>query len=374
MSEQHLHIITHDVPFPADYGGVFDLFYKLKALHALGVRIHLHCFTQGRVPGKELNELCTSVDLYPRKKDLWHFSFRVPFIVNSRKDKNLLANLQKDDHPVLMEGIHCTYYLQTGELTNRKLLVRLHNAEFEYYHQLGLSESSLLKKCYFLLESRLLKRYESRLASKAGFLAVSEKDVELYRKAFHAPDIHYLPVFVPFREIKGLEGKGCFCLYHGNLSVNENESAATWLLKNIFNRTDLPLVIAGKNPSSKLERIAHRQKNTCLVANPSEKEMLDLISKAQINIIPSFNNTGIKIKLLNALAYGRHCLVNTAAVEGSGLEGLCVISDDAASFLSELRILFDQPFTIEDIQKRENVLAGTFNNEKNAMELMRFLS
>ena len=29
-NEKKLHIICHDVPWPADYGGVVDLFYKLK--------------------------------------------------------------------------------------------------------------------------------------------------------------------------------------------------------------------------------------------------------------------------------------------------------------------------------------------------------
>ena len=37
MQEQHLHIITHDVPYPADFGGVVDLFYKIKWLSKIGV-------------------------------------------------------------------------------------------------------------------------------------------------------------------------------------------------------------------------------------------------------------------------------------------------------------------------------------------------
>jgi hypothetical protein len=45
---RHLHIICLNVPFPVDYGGVFDLFYKLPALHDQGVKIHLHCFEYGR--------------------------------------------------------------------------------------------------------------------------------------------------------------------------------------------------------------------------------------------------------------------------------------------------------------------------------------
>ena len=41
---KHLHVISFDVPVPANYGGVIDVYYKLKALHLQGVKIHLHCF------------------------------------------------------------------------------------------------------------------------------------------------------------------------------------------------------------------------------------------------------------------------------------------------------------------------------------------
>jgi hypothetical protein len=69
MIDKHLHIVTHDVPWPADYGGVIDIFYTLKALHEQGVKIHLHCFTQDREPQKELEKYCSSIHYYHRKKN-----------------------------------------------------------------------------------------------------------------------------------------------------------------------------------------------------------------------------------------------------------------------------------------------------------------
>ncbi len=30
MSDKHLHVIAFNVPYPADYGGVIDIFYKIK--------------------------------------------------------------------------------------------------------------------------------------------------------------------------------------------------------------------------------------------------------------------------------------------------------------------------------------------------------
>jgi len=371
--DKHVHIVCLEIPFPADYGGVIDLFYKIKSLHHLGVKIHLHCFTKDRKPQDELNKYCETVNYYQRKANTKSFSFSLPLIVNSRINQTLIENLQKDNYPVLLEGIHCTYYLKTGQLNNRKIIVRLHNVEFEYYRQLATHEKNLFKKLYYLHESKLLKKYEKSIAAKATILAVSKPDADLYQKLFNAPDIHYLPVFLPYTLAVGKEGKGSFCLYHGNLAINENEKAATWLLQNVFSKLVIPFVITGHNPSKKLQKLAHKHQHTCLVANPSEKEMQDMIGKAHLHALPSLNNTGIKLKLLNALFNGRHCLVNQAAVEGSGLEGYCTIATDEISFQKNIESLYQQPFTEQQMQERQQLLQTTYNNELNAQQLIRFL-
>lgn len=370
--DKHLHIVCLDIPYPVDYGGVVDLFYKIRSLHQTGVKIHLHCFTKNRTPQDELNKYCETVNYYQRKPNGKSFSFSLPLIVKSRISEELIRNLQKDNHPVLLEGIHCTYYLKSGQLKNRKIIVRLHNAEFAYYKELAKHEKNLFKKLYYINESRLLKKYEKDIAGKATFLAVSKQDVELYKQEFNAI-INYLPVFLPYTLAVGKEGKGCFCLYHGNLSINENEEAVIWLLQNVFSKLNLPFVIAGKNPSSKLQKLAHDHQHTCLVANPTDKEMQDMICKAHVHVLPSLNNTGIKLKLLNAIFNGRHCLVNKAGVEGSGLESFCHIAEDAESFKTKIEELYTQSFTEQEVQKRQGLLQAIYNNEANGRQLTAFL-
>ncbi len=373
MTEKHLHIVTHEVPWPANYGAVIDLFYKIKALHAQGINIHLHCFSTNMQPQDELNKYCSSVQYYQRKNNISSFSFSIPYIVNSRANEELIANVQKDNHPVLLEGIHCTFFLNNDKISNRKVVLRLHNVEFEYYKQLARQEKNLFKKFYYAHESRLLKKYEKAIANKAHVVAVSKADVDLYKKEFNADAVQYMPVFLPYTLAIGKEGKGCFCLYHGNLAINENEEAATWLLKNVFTGNDTPFVIAGKNPSAKLQKLAHEHTNTCLVANPSEKEMQDMICKAQVHVLPSLNNTGIKLKLLNAAFNGRHCLVNKAAATGSGLETCCHIAETAEEFKARIKDLYEQPFTEQEIQQRQGLLQTQYNNEVNAKELITCL-
>ncbi len=361
------------MPYPADYGGVFDLFYKLKSLYEAGINIHLHCFEYGRGAQKVLDKYCVSVNYYARKKFYNSLLFRLPFIVSSRQNQDLLDNLLKDDYPVLLEGIHCTYHLYTGQLKQKKVLVRLHNVEYRYYEELSKTTYNIFEKIYFRVESILLKKYENDIANLATFIAVSEKDKLLYQKKFGAKKIKFLPVFLPFAQVTSEKGSGNFCLYHGNLSVPENEKAALWLVKNVFNTLDIPFVIAGKNPSKCLRNMSESNDNICIVSNPSANEMDDLIKKAQVHLLPAFNRTGIKIKLLNALFNGRFVITNTVALEETGLASLCETADAAEEYVEITKQLFQRSFMETDILKRKKILEGLYNNHANTQKLMQWI-
>lgn len=338
-----------------------------------GISIHLHCFEYGRGIQPELNKYCKSVTYYKRDTILKSLSFRLPYIVSSRADITLLNNLLKDDFPVLLEGIHCTYFLFRNELKNRKVIVRLHNVEYEYYRELAKTTKNIIKKIYFITESYLLKKYEKTISNKAIFLAVSEKDKNTYIEKFNPKNIKYLPVFLPFDEVRSEAGNGTFCLYHGNLSVPENEKAVLWILKNIFKSIKIPFVIAGKNPSKYLYRITHRNKNVCLIANPSQSEIDDLIKKAHVHIVPSFNKTGIKIKVLHALFNGKFVVANSAAVEGAGVSKLCEIANSREENIKIISRLFNESFSENDIAIRKKILDSVYNNDANARQLMKWI-
>jgi glycosyltransferase involved in cell wall biosynthesis len=136
---------------------------------------------------------------------------------------------------------------------------------------------------------------------------------------------------------------------------------------------DISFIIAGRSPSKKLQALCKKHLNCCIVSNPSDDEMKDLIAKAQIHVLPSFNNTGVKLKLLNALFNGRHCVVNQAAVADSSLANYCHVANDADEFCKKVKELFSVDFTDADIQKRQGLLQHEFNNEANAKKIIEIL-
>ena len=64
--EQYLNIIAFNIPWPANYGGIIDVYYKIKALKANGVKIILHCFEYERPHAPILETLCEKVYYYKR--------------------------------------------------------------------------------------------------------------------------------------------------------------------------------------------------------------------------------------------------------------------------------------------------------------------
>ncbi|RXM39833.1 hypothetical protein BOQ62_09820 [Chryseobacterium sp. CH21] len=67
---KQLHIISFNDPYPPTYGGIIDVYYKIKALSALGIKIHLHCFID-QTPDKidpEIEEITENVFFIKRKR------------------------------------------------------------------------------------------------------------------------------------------------------------------------------------------------------------------------------------------------------------------------------------------------------------------
>lgn len=371
--DKHLHIISLTVPYPVSYGGVFDIFYKLVALHRQGVKIHLHCFATNNSSCPELNKYCETVQYYPRKKGWKGFSFYKPYIVSSRVSRDLKERLQKDNYPILIEGVHCSALLSENGFEHRRILLRLHNVEYRYYASLFAASSSFIKKMYYLWESVLLKKYERRLAAKPVIIAaVSEADAKLYRDEFHATAVHSLPVFMGNKKVTSKTGTGNYCLYHGNLAIAENELAVRWLLDEVID-DNISFIVAGKSPSVGLKNKINSHNHCSLIADPSVEELAQLVENAQCHLLPSFNSTGIKLKLINAMFAGRHCIVNPAAVTGTSLQTACIVATDARAFKDAIHEYFAIPFVEQDVALRKSLLGRVYNDEQNCRRLIQWI-
>lgn len=351
----HLHIVAFNIPWPADYGGVIDVFYRVKALADAGVKVHLHCFAYGRDEAPELAQLCHEVHYYHRRTGILSQLSVRPYIVSSRESQELLVRLQEDSYPILLEGLHCCALLEKLDTSSRLIYVRTHNVEHYYYSALARAEHTLWRRLFFRLEAARLRRYETVLRQASAVLAISETDASHFLE-LGCRNVLLLPPCHGNSRVCSLPGCGDYILYHGNLSVPENEHAALYLIRKVFFGLQHRLVIAGRNPGEAISSAVAQCSNVSLVADPEDEELDELIRKAHVNILVTDQATGVKLKLLNALYKGRFCLVNSSMVQGTNLADACVVADTPESQQSAINSLMSTPFDEQQLQHRKSLL------------------
>ncbi|HLF65878.1 MAG TPA: hypothetical protein VI603_19100 [Saprospiraceae bacterium] len=369
---RHLHIVSIHIPYPPDYGGAIDEFYRLKALKELGIQVTLHCFLYGtRAVAPELEKYCQKVYYYKRAMTLKNAIGSRPFIVRSREDPMLLENLLKDESPILFEGIHTCAFIGEKALSTRLKLVRMHNIEWGYYHYLAEHEPNRLKRMYFRSESAKLKRYEDHVFTHAQvILPISHSDTTYF--AAHHSRVSHLPPFHGFDSVMISTGVGKHVLVHGDFRILDNARAAIEVAI-AANEEGIPCLIAGKSPSEKMRRTLQKFSNIRLMPDVSSETMRQLKLDAQMHVVHSENPSGFKIKLLNALFSGRHVLVQRSIAEGEHLESITHAFGNRRELQALMRKLKDQPVTQDDIKCRESLLLPRFANSINAQNLINLI-
>lgn len=368
--QRHLHIVSFDIPYPANYGGAIDVFHKIRCLHKEGIKVILHCFEYGgrkHAPG--LAALCETVYYYKRDMSFMNQFSSLPFNVKSRISNELKQNLLKDNYPILFEVLHTCYLLNDPDLKNRKKLFRHSNIEHEYFLELAKGERSFLKKFYLKTEASKLKTFEKQITHADCILSVSETDLDYFKETYpHTPSV-YLPSFHAFDEVLSKPGKGKYILCHGNLSISENYNAALWLLENVFSKITYPVVIAGLNPPVHLVEAVKKYTHVTLKQNCPEPEMQSLIEDAHIHCLYTEQSTGLKLKLLNVLYSGRFVIANTHMLTGTQLSTACVMANSPTEYIDQINTLFLKEFTAEDIAARKQLVASMDNKEKTKLLL-----
>ena len=370
MKGKPLHIISFDNPFPPDYGGVIDVFFKVKALHEIGFAIYLHCFIEDRFEiSEELKSVTQQVYIYKKNKNPFFLFSKYPFPVVCRYRPELIGNIAKIDAPILFEGLHTTMILQKTNLSNKKFL-RLHNIESNFYAGMSRNETNYFKKVVYHFVAQKYIDYQNTIPrfDHVFTLSCSEND---FVKSM-TDKTSYIPVFHGNVKEDKLSEYGEFALYHGDLRLADNKNAAKFLIEVFKEIPDYKLVIASSNGRKLIERKIGSLKNIEFIELNSNGQLDELFAKAHMNVMLSFQKSGTKLKLINALFKSRFCLVNENMIDDPEVLKLCEMADSKAEFITKINSLKTKPFL--DSQERSKGLTNVLSDINNARQIEEIIS
>jgi hypothetical protein len=351
------------------------MYFKIKALHELGCKVHLHAFTYGdRNPSPELDKITESVQYYPRESIHGALLSGLPYIISSRASKSLERRLTAESFPVFFDGLHCAAFLDSPGLKDRIKILRLHNIEWQYYRALAKHSSALHMRMHYQLEWRKLRKFETgNLKNATNLLPISERDTDYFR-SIYGDKVIRIPPFHKFRDVRIKTGKGDFVLFHGDLSVAENQRAVYTLIKDVFSKIPYKVVIAGRKPPPGLKKMIETIPNIVLKADVSSQEMQTLMEQAQIQVVHVLQTAGFKVKLLYAMFTARNCLCNTAGIVEHAFEPFVKIYNNPSEMIDLIESGMQQQITEEVIATRRKALFPAYDNLENARRILELVN
>lgn len=366
MEQKKLHIVSFDNPYPPDYGGVIDVFYKIKALHAIGYEIYLHCFTK-EIPEsyEELKAISSQVYFYPIKERFFYFFSKLPFSVISRSDRKLAENLAKVKAPILFEGLKTTCLVNDFRLKNHRKILRLQNIEEDYFDGISRSEQSFLRKVLFKMEAYKYQKYKEVFSLVDEIITLSKFENTMTEK-FHL-NTAYIPVFHGNETVLPLDGFGEYAIYHGDLNTSDNKKCVAFLVEVFRKLPNNKLVIASGSNEEFVKRLIGTAKNIEFVQLKNFEHLKELLQKSHISISWSFQKSGTKLKAVNSLFNTRFCIINENIIDDKTVSDLCVLVKTEEALIHKIEQLSGQPFS--DYLKRKSVLESYMSDIHNAKKI-----
>jgi len=197
-------------------------------------------------------------------------------------------------------------------------------------------------------DTRKLKEYEIRYCGRfQGILVRTESDKQLLQNFLPAARIEVFPPWVDlsFADRLREEPKEENLLFYGAMWRPANEQAISYFVKQIFpricaNRPGVKFTVLGSRPSEGLRRL--QGEKICVTGYVPD--VAPYYSRACVVVVPLRSGSGIKGKIVQALACGKPVVTTSVGAEGIPAveaDGL-FIRDDPESFAECVRWLLEQ--------------------------------
>lgn len=248
-------------------------------------------------------------------------SYHVTRFVSEDFRKKLQDILANDDYDIiLLETAYLAPYLEDiRSYSKAKVVMRAHNVEHEIWKRAATNSPFSLKKWYLHYAANKLKRFELKMLNTYDFLVpISEKDLLKYRKLGYANGAEAVPIGLDLSLYKAkpiVDSKRPSMSFIGSLDWLPNFEGLNWFVQEV-----IP-VMRSKHPGIELH-VAGRNNTGKIVANPSitmhgeVENAREFLNDHPIMIVPLRSGSGMRAKIIEAMALGRIVITTTLGLEG----------------------------------------------------------
>ena len=281
-----------------------------------------------------------------------------------------------------LESIYVTPYIETiRKHSQAKIILRLHNIEHQIWQRLADNESWPLRKLIYKTNARQLERVENNILQQVdGYMTISEPDHRFFEQT--APDVPGTVITFGL-DMEKYENEEDYIpsdepsLFHiGSMNWSPNIEGVEWFLDEVWPEIHrvhptLTFTLAGHSIP---DRLYQRHDENVVIAG-EVPDANEFILSHDLMIVPLLSGSGIRIKIVEAMALGRVVITTSVGAEGMDIEDgkHLFIANTPEEFLNIINKCITTPDLCTIIgENARNFIAMNHNNDLITDQILDF--
>lgn len=383
--------LTQVLPYPPDSGPKVKTWNVIKSL-AKDYDINLVSFVRGDQSADvaHLESICQAVHTIEIKRgmirDLWaltvSFLTHEPFLMVRDRRASMFQIVDQLCQETAFEIVHADQLNMAQYALNvigAQRVLDAHNALWLLYKRLCETMNPGLKKWILNRDWRLLSRYEGDICRTFdAVLAVSEEDRSALEEVAGVQlPIKVIPISIDLNENSTIKRRGSTerILHIGTMYWPANIDGVHWFLDEIWplvrsRRNGVTFDIIGASPPKDLWQL--NQDNSGVNVHGYVVDPTPFLEQAAMLVVPLRAGSGMRVKILNALAQGIPVVTSSVGCEGiqviSGRHLL--IADDPETFANAvIAILEDNTLRDRLVSEGQELIRAKYDTRIVSTEL-----
>lgn len=378
-------MLLNRVPYPLNDGGAIGAFGFVKGYAGAGCTITMLAMNTARhlVEDEKIREVLGAfgrvipVYIDNRIKPVDAFvnllsrsSYIIQRFISPLYRKKLEELLVQSRFDVIhVDGLPPSVYMDTIRKHSKAIVaMRAHNVEHIIWKRSAQEAKNLLEKAYLTIQYKRLKMFEIKsLESCDVVLAISREDEAVIKECAPSAKTIVVPAGMEIStEVSPTSHIDLFFI--GSFDWLPNLQGMEWFFENVWQKLNrnfpaLQFFIAGK----KMPEAVKRFKSGNVIIADEVPDAKEFILQHGIMVVPLVSGSGIRIKIVEAMALGKTIIATTIAAEGLGLtDGENILmANNADEYVRQIgKCLNDPAFCRKVGQNAHRFAYENFQNKK----------
>ena len=296
-------------------------------------------------------------------------------------EQKIIEVLRKESFDIIqLEMLQMATYLDIlRKYSKAPIVLRAHNIEHKIWQRIAENCPNPIKRFYLNHLYQSLRRFEIGILNKMdGIIAITPVDARNLDRLSHSTNIISVPFGINLESLPAnpVQPEEASLFHIGTMNWFPNEEGIKWMIDEVWPAVTkklpgIELHLAGRYMPEWLLKLSVPR----ITVDGEVADVWEYMQQFSIMVVPLFSGSGIRIKIVEAMAAGKAIITTAIGAEGINYENgqHLLIAKDPKSFVDAIVRLYNDKTLRDSLGKNARMLiAKEHDNNKLMLKLTAF--